>query len=79
MTALLDLALRSDHGPVVQSTIGARQRVSLSYLELLFARLRRQGLVRSRRGPGGGYGLARSAAGISVADIAWAVDAPLQR
>ncbi|MDP1692515.1 MAG: Rrf2 family transcriptional regulator [Burkholderiaceae bacterium] len=74
VTAMLDLALRCEQGPVTLSAIGARQQVSLSYLELLFARLRRQGLVRSTRGPGGGYGLARKAAGITVADIVRAVD-----
>ena len=54
VTAMLDLALRCDHGPIALSTIAARQRVSLSYLELLFGRLRRHELVRSTRGPGGG-------------------------
>jgi Rrf2 family iron-sulfur cluster assembly transcriptional regulator len=78
LTAMLDMALRSDHRPMALSTICARQRVSLSYLELLFARLRRQGLVRGTRGPGGGYGLARSAAGITVADIVQAVDGPVR-
>jgi len=74
VTAMLDLALRCEQGPVTLSAIGVRQQVSLSYLELLFARLRRQGLVRSTRGPGGGYGLARKAADITVADIVLAVD-----
>lgn len=76
VTAMLDLALRPGHRPTTLSAIGARQRISLSYLELLFARLRRQGLVRSTRGPGGGYGLARSAADITVADIVLAIDEP---
>ena len=72
--AMLDLALRMDHGPVPLATIGARQKISLTYLESLFARLRRRGLVRSTRGPGGGYDLACSAAEITVADIVTAVD-----
>lgn len=72
--AMLDLALRADHGPVPLATIGARQKISLTYLESLFARLRRRGLVQSTRGPGGGYGLAWSAAEITVADIVNAVD-----
>jgi Rrf2 family iron-sulfur cluster assembly transcriptional regulator len=72
--AMLDLALRAGHGPVALATIGARQKISLTYLESLFARLRRRGLVRSTRGPGGGYGLACSAAEITVADIVHAVD-----
>lgn len=76
VAAMLDLAQRCDHGPITLAAIGARQQVSLSYLELLFARLRRQGLVRSTRGPGGGYGLARRAADISVADIVLAVEEP---
>lgn len=72
--AMLDLALRTDQKPIALATIGARQKISLTYLELLFARLRRRGLVRSTRGPGGGYGLACSAADITVADIVYAVD-----
>lgn len=76
--AMLDLALRTDQGPIALVTIGARQQISLSYLESLFARLRRRGLVRSTRGPGGGYGLACSAADITVADIVQAVDEPGQ-
>ncbi len=72
--AMLDLALRVDLGPVPLATIGARQNISLTYLESLFARMRRRGLVRSTRGPGGGYDLACSAAEITVADIVNAVD-----
>lgn len=71
VTAMLDLALRAEYGSIALSAIGARQRVSLSYLELLFARLRRHGLVRSTRGPGGGYGLARSAADRRCATLWW--------
>ncbi|MDI1340598.1 Rrf2 family transcriptional regulator [Polaromonas sp.] len=72
--AMLDLALRAEQGPIALATIGARQKISLTYLESLFARLRRRGLVRSTRGPGGGYGLACSAVDITVADIVYAVD-----
>ena len=51
---MLDLAIRADHWPIALSTIGARQKISLPYLESLFARLRQRGLVRSTRGAGGG-------------------------
>ncbi|MFI5444953.1 Rrf2 family transcriptional regulator [Polaromonas sp. UC242_47] len=74
--AMLELALRIDHKPVALVNISARQKISLSYLELLFGRLRRQGLVRSARGPGGGYSLARDAVDINMADIVLAVDEP---
>ena len=77
VNALIDLALREPAGPVALAAICARQQVSLSYLEQLFSRLRRSGLVESTRGPGGGYTLGRSAAEISVADIVSAVDEPL--
>ena len=63
---------------VALAEIAARQEISLSYLEQLFARLRRKGLVTSARGPGGGYRLSREATGISVADIVLAVDEPLR-
>lgn len=76
--AMLDLALRTDPRPVALASIGARQRISLSYLEEMFAGLRRRGLVRSTRGAGGGYNLARSAADISVVDIVLAADDPAQ-
>ncbi len=72
--ALIDLALRERNGPVALAAIANRQRVSLSYLEQLFSRLRTRGLVASTRGPGGGYTLGRAAAEISVADIVTAVD-----
>lgn len=78
VNALIDLALREAAGPVALATISARQQVSLSYLEQLFSRLRRDGIVESTRGPGGGYTLGRSAAQISVADIVTAVDDPLE-
>ena len=78
VNALIDLALREAAGPVSLVTISARQQVSLSYLEQMFSRLRRVGVVESTRGPGGGYTLGREAALISVADIVSAVDDPLE-
>lgn len=72
--AMIDLALRERSGPVALAQIAARQGVSLSYLEQLFSRLRRAGLVESTRGPGGGYTLGRRAPEISVADIVAAVE-----
>lgn len=77
VTAMLDLALRQENGPVTLSGVAERQRISLSYLEQLFGKLRRQELVSSVRGPGGGYCLARDARSISVAQIIIAVDEPL--
>ncbi len=77
VTAMIDLGLRNDKGPVTLSAISQRQKISLSYLEQLFGRLRRHELVESMRGPGGGYRLARSARDITVADIIYAVDEPL--
>ena len=74
VNAMIDLALREHAGPVALATIGARQQVSMSYLEQLFSRLRREGLVESTRGPGGGYTLGRPAETISVAEIISAVD-----
>lgn len=69
VTAMLDLALHSAEGPVTLSDIASRQGISQSYLEQLFARLRRAGLVASLRGPGGGYVMVRPVAAVSVADI----------
>ena len=77
VTAMLDLALRHQHGPVTLAGIGERQGISLSYLEQLFSKLRRHALVESVRGPGGGYRLARPGDKVSVADIILAVDEPL--
>jgi Rrf2 family transcriptional regulator, iron-sulfur cluster assembly transcription factor len=77
VTAMIDLALREQAGPVALAAISARQQISLSYLEQLFGKLRRHALVESTRGPGGGYSLGRAAAEISVADIIVAVDEPL--
>ena len=77
VTAMIDLALRQDKGPVTLSGISQRQEISLSYLEQLFGKLRRHGLVDSVRGPGGGYNLAKPAASLSVAEIILAVDEPI--
>ena len=74
VTAMVDLALRQNRGPVTLAAISERQHISLSYLEQLFGKLRRASLVSSVRGPGGGYNLAQPAAGITVADIVTAVD-----
>lgn len=74
IVALMDLALHQNQGPVPLSAISARQQVSPSYLDLLFGRLRRGGLVVGMRGPGGGYTLARDAESISLADIVRAAD-----
>jgi Rrf2 family iron-sulfur cluster assembly transcriptional regulator len=77
VNAMIDLALREQAGPVALAAISNRQQISLSYLEQLFSRLRRQGLVESTRGPGGGYTLGRKVGDITVADIVTAVDEPL--
>jgi Rrf2 family iron-sulfur cluster assembly transcriptional regulator len=74
---MVDLAMRQNRGPVTLAAISERQRISLSYLEQLFGKLRRHRLVSSVRGPGGGYNLARPTQGVSVADIICAVDEPL--
>ncbi len=74
VTAMLDLALHQHGGPVALAEIAERQGISLSYLEQIFARLRRRELVCSTRGPGGGYRLGRAADAISVADVISAVD-----
>ncbi|QIK38049.1 Fe-S cluster assembly transcription factor [Caldichromatium japonicum] len=74
VTAMLDLAIHQGDGPIALADIAQRQGISLSYLEQLFARLRRRGLVTSVRGPGGGYRLARRPAEISVAAVITAVD-----
>lgn len=77
VTAMIDLALRQHSGPVTLSAISQRQSISLSYLEQLYGKLRRHELVDSVRGPGGGYTLARLARNITVADIIFAVDEPI--
>lgn len=74
VTAMLDLALHADHRPVSLADISRRQEISLSYLEQLFARLRRAQLVNSVRGPGGGYLLAEAPHQVSVARIIDAVN-----
>ena len=77
VTAMIDLALRQDKGPVTLAGISQRQEISLSYLEQLFGKLRRHEIVESVRGPGGGYNLARKAEDVTVADIIIAVDEQL--
>jgi len=77
VTAMVDLALRQNRGPVTLAAISERQHISLSYLEQLFGKLRRAKLVSSVRGPGGGYNLAQQAQSITVASIVSAVDEPL--
>ena len=81
VTAMLDLALNTGTGtgksPVALASISERQKISLSYLEQLFGKLRRGNLVESVRGPGGGYHLARSTELLSVADIIIAVEEPI--
>ena len=74
VTAMLDLALNAEKGPISLADISKRQEISLSYLEQLFAKLRQRSLVKSVRGPGGGYKLSRGADGICVAEIIDAVN-----
>ena len=74
VTAMLDLAIHQEHGPIALADIAHRQGISLSYLEQLFAKLRKRGLVTSVRGPGGGYNLARPPLEIYVAEVITAVD-----
>lgn len=74
---MMDLAMREGAGPVALASISERQKISLSYLEQLFGRLRREGLVTSVRGPGGGYRLGKALEGMSVAEIILAVDEPI--
>ena len=76
--AMVDLARNSDGSPMTLAEIAERQDISLSYLEQLFAKLRRGSLVRSVRGPGGGYLLARAAEAIRISDIVLAVDEPIR-
>lgn len=77
VTAMIDLAQRQGRGPVTLAGISERQKISLSYLEQLFGKLRRHKIVGSVRGPGGGYTLARPMSEVTVADIITAVDEPL--
>ncbi|MDR1424034.1 MAG: Fe-S cluster assembly transcriptional regulator IscR [Azoarcus sp.] len=74
VTAMIDVASRQDDGPVTLNGIAERQNISLSYLEQLFGRLRRSNLVKSVRGPGGGYRLSRDMDEITITDIVNAVD-----
>ncbi|KAA3628074.1 MAG: Rrf2 family transcriptional regulator [Proteobacteria bacterium] len=74
VTAMLDLAINQEAKPVTLHDIASNQEISLSYLEQLFARLRKSGLVKGTRGPGGGYRLARKPREISIADIIMSVD-----
>ena len=77
VTAMMDVAMHGGSGPVTLAAVSGRQRISLSYLEQLFGKLRRSGLVESVRGPGGGYNLAKPQDQVSVADIILAVDEPI--
>ena len=77
VTAIVDLAVRGGKNPVTLASISERQKISLSYLEQLFGKLRRNGIVESVRGPGGGYYLARPADKITAAEIIQAVDEAL--
>ena len=77
VTAMIDVNRYQQGGPVSLAGISERQDISVAYLEQLFSKLRRGNLVKSIRGPGGGYVLARDAADITIADIVFAVDEPL--
>ncbi len=77
VTAMLDLALHEDQSPINLTDISARQGISLTYLEQLFGKLRKKGLVESVRGPGGGYRLALNADDITPAHVIYAVDEPV--
>lgn len=74
VTAMLDLAIHESDGPVALNDIASHQKISLSYLEQLFAKLRHQGLVVGTRGPGGGYRLSQPAATVTIAQVITAVD-----
>ena len=78
MTSLLDLVMHSGQGPVSLADISQRQGISLSYLEQLFAKMRRNKLVTSTRGPGGGYTLGDEPANVCIADVISAVDEAMQ-
>lgn len=77
VTAMVDLTQRGGKGPVTLASISERQQISLSYLEQLFAKLRKHNIVASVRGPGGGYCLSRPASKINISEIVLAVDEPL--
>ena len=76
VTAMIDMGMRQNQGPVSLAAISQRQHISISYLEQIFSKMRQHGLVESTRGPGGGYTLNRDAHHISVADIIDAVNSP---
>ena len=76
--AMVDLAKQSTGSPIALADVAERQEISLSYLEQLFGKLRRGGLVKSVRGPGGGYLLSRVSGDIRISDIILAVDEPIQ-
>jgi len=78
VTSLLDLVMHSDQGPVSLADISVRQGISLSYLEQLFAKMRRNKLVVSTRGPGGGYSLGATPDRVCIADVINAVDEEMQ-
>jgi Rrf2 family cysteine metabolism transcriptional repressor len=77
LRAMIDLALHSDEGPILRSDIAERQEVSAHYIEQLFVKLRRAGLIESFRGPGGGYILAKDADQIKAGDIIRTVEGPI--
>ncbi|MCE2998453.1 MAG: Fe-S cluster assembly transcriptional regulator IscR [Betaproteobacteria bacterium] len=77
VTAMVDLGMRHGNGPVTLAEISGRQKISLSYLEQLFGKLRRRQIVDSVRGPGGGYCLARDMETLTVSEIILAVDEPI--
>ncbi|MDB5742839.1 MAG: transcriptional regulator, BadM/Rrf2 family [Polaromonas sp.] len=79
VTAMIDIALQGNAGPVSLADIGQRHNISVSYLEQLFSKLRRSKLVESTRGPGGGYSLSRASETISVADIIGAIEFSSQK
>jgi Rrf2 family iron-sulfur cluster assembly transcriptional regulator len=76
--AMADIAVHARDEPVNLAAVATRQEISLEYLEQLFLKLRRSGLVESTRGPGGGYSLSRDSEDIRISDIVCAVDEPLQ-
>lgn len=77
VTAMLDLALHDTQGPVNLADIAQRQDISQTYLEQIFSKLRKNGLVKSARGPGGGYRLAKRADDITIAKVIYTVDEPI--
>lgn len=77
LRAMIDLALHADEGPVLRSDIAERQEVSAHYIEQLFVKLRKAGLIESIKGPGGGYILAQSADQIRAGDIIRTVEGPI--